>query len=105
MPKLPRLETHNIAFLKRKKRDIDKARDMLRRLPLNERVRNALFTAGLPRMLADNAPDRKTAEALLDDYWNVVQAVMEDNFDRRHVEITVEALTKGTQPLDEENEE
>jgi hypothetical protein len=96
MAKLPRLEVHNIAYLKKKKRALDEAQRLLRQLPLNERVRNALFTAGVMRLLADNVRDIPSAEALLKEHWDTVREVMCGNFSDRHVNVVFEELEAST---------
>ena len=95
MAKFPRLLPHNIEFLKKKRWAIDEAYRLLRQLPINTRVRNALFTAGIMRLLVENIRDVETAGLLLEDQWQTVREIMKENFDSRHVDIVCNGLEKA----------
>ena len=99
MAKLRRLEKDDIHVLRRKRRAINEGFRLLRMQPLNERVRNALFTAGVHRLLADNVTSIETGELLLNDVWHTMQETLKCFFNNRQVDLTFNMLERA---IDEE---
>lgn len=99
-----RLDEDDIAVLKKKWAAIQEARRILEKLPLNERVRNALFTAGLSRLLADSAPDRKIGKELLEDHWHTVREILKNHFYQRQVDQVFDFIEKGSEAPEDPEE-
>ena len=89
MAKLPMLDEHNKAYIRREKRLIDEARRLLNKGILDARLRKALTAAGLPQTVVrdiEYPADVKVAEELLNHEWERLHDHMRANFDQKQVD-------------------
>lgn len=82
---LPKLETHNIEYLREKLRLYQLAWEKIKGRPVNVKVRNAIIDAGVPAELVSLIQTTDVAMKVLRHHWLSVKEIFEHNFDKQNV--------------------